>query len=294
MSVQEVPIRPPKPQLEVVPPTKKKSSAVMYLLLAAAAIYIILSMYFIYALRTTTNDLRKKTFALQEKQWVLDAKQAELGNRLLAMSSDFKQELSSEVGLTQQQMAARAAQLERQQRSAAARLAATQAEQQQQGQELAAVSGEVSNVKTDVGAARTDIQKTWTDLAVTNEKLERAMGDLGMQSGLIAHNAQELEILKHKGDRNYYEFTLLKNTRMAVSKVTLQLKKVDPKRSKFTLNVIADDRTIEKKDRTLNEPLQFYSGRDHLLYELVVFTAEKNMVTGYLSTPKNAPTPVTP
>jgi len=74
----------------------------------------------------------------------------------------------------------------------------------------------------------------------------------------------------------------------------LQLKKVDPKKGKFTLNVIADDRTIEKKDRTINEPLQFYTGRDHMLYEVVVFTADKNMVTGYLAAPKNAPAPVTP
>ena len=293
MSVQEVPIRPPVPQLQLVPPSRK-SSVVMYVLLAAAAIYIIMPLYCIYALRTATNDLRTKIFALQEKQWVLDAQQVELGNHLLAMSTEFKQELSSELGLTQQQMAARAGQLERQQKAAAARLVATENQQQQQGEELAAVNGEVSNVETDVGAAKAEIQKTRTDLAVTNDKLERAIGDLGVQSGLIAHNAQELEILKHKGDRNYYDVTLQKNVRTAVSTVMLQLKKVDPKKGKFTLSVIADDRTIEKKDRTLNEPLQFYTGRDHALYELVLFTAEKNVVTGYLSTPKNAPTPVTP
>ena len=120
------------------------------------------------------------------------------------------------------------------------------------------------------------------------------MGDLGVQSGLIAHNGQELEMLKRKGERNYYDFTLQKGARMPVSTVSLQLKKVDPKKSRFTVNVIADDRTIEKKDRTVSEPLQFYTGRDHMLYELVVFTANKNSITGYLSTPKNAPTPVTP
>ncbi|MGH9809832.1 MAG: hypothetical protein ACRD9W_21715, partial [Terriglobia bacterium] len=154
--------------------------------------------------------------------------------------------------------------------------------------------GEVSNVKNDVGAAKTDIQKTQTDLAATNAKLERAIGDLGVQSGLIAHNAQELDILKRKGDRTYYDVTLRKGVRTAVSTVSLQLKKVDPKKNKFTLNVIADDKTIEKKDRTINEPLQFYTGRDHTLYELVMFSADKNVVTGYLSTPKNAPAPVNP
>jgi hypothetical protein len=74
--------------------------------------------------------------------------------------------------------------------------------------------------------------------------------------------------------------------------VSLQLKKTDPKKGKFTLNVMADDRTIEKKDRNMNEPIQFYTGREHMLYELVIWTVDKNRVTGYLSTPKGAPQPV--
>jgi hypothetical protein len=285
MFAQEVPIRTLEPELEPQPEPLPswKSMVLRYLLLAAAAIYVIASLYLIH-------DMRRKILVLQQKQWVLDAQQVELGNRLQTTTFEFKQELSSEVGLTKQQMAARAAALERQQKAAAARLAETQSQQKVQGQELAAVSGEVSNVKTDVSAAKTDIRKTQTDLAATNEKLERAVGDLGVQSGLIAHNAQELEILKHKGDRNYYDFTLQKNAKTPVSTVNLQLKKVDPKKSKFTLNVMADDRTIEKKDRTLNEPLQFYTGRDRDLYEIVVFTEAKNSITGYLSTPKNTPT----
>jgi TonB family protein len=40
----------------------------------------------------------------------------------------------------------------------------------------------------------------WTELHST-------IGDLGVQSGLIANTRSDLEILKHKGDRNYYEFT---------------------------------------------------------------------------------------
>jgi hypothetical protein len=78
-----------------------------------------------------------------------------------------------------------------------------------------------------------------------------------------------------------------------VSTVSLQLKKSDAKRGKYTLNVTSDDKTIEKKDRNVNEPIQFYTGRDHMLYELVVWTLDKNKATGYISTPKNAPTPVT-
>jgi hypothetical protein len=264
--------------------TFDKSSILKYVLLGAAAIYVIASLYLMYGMKT-------RLVALEQKQEALEAQQSVLGDRLNSTSSEFKEALTSEVGMTKQQMDARAAELERAQKAAAAKLGA---QQKQESQQIAAVSGEVSNVKTDVGSAKTDIQKTQTDLATTNAKLEHAIGDLGVQSGLIAHNASELETLKRKGERNYYDFTLQKGARTAVSTVSLQLKKVDPKKSRFTLNVIADDRTIEKKDRNLNEPLQFYTGRDHMLYELVVFTADKNAVTGYLSTPKNAPTPVTP
>jgi hypothetical protein len=124
--------------------------------------------------------------------------------------------------------------------------------------------------------------------------LETTIGDLGVQSGLIAHTRDDLEALKHKGDRNYYEFTLIKGAKpQPVATVGLQLKKADQKHGKFTMNVTSDDKTIEKKDRNVAEPIQFYSGRAHLLYELVVWTVEKNRATGYLSTPKNAPIPVT-
>lgn len=118
-------------------------------------------------------------------------------------------------------------------------------------------------------------------------KLDRAIGDLTGQSGLIARTREDLEELRHRGDRNYYEFSLSKGEHATqLSTIALQLKKADAKKGKFTLNVIADDRVIEKKDRGVAEPLQFYTGRNRQLYDVVIFTVDKNKVTGYLSTPK--------
>jgi hypothetical protein len=151
---------------------------------------------------------------------------------------------------------------------------------------VANVNSEVSGVKTELGGAKTDIASTRTDLAATRAQLESAIGDLKVHSGLIAKNHDELEFLKHKGDRNYFEFKLNKKQRSPVSTVSLELKKTDPKKSRFTLNVYADDHTIEKKDRTLGEPLQFYTGRDRLLYEVVIFNVTKDGISGYLATPK--------
>ena len=200
-------------------------------------------------------------------------------------------ELGKSLGLTQKQMDARAQQIIAREQAENKRL---EEAQKATSQQVTAVSSEVSNVKTDVGGVKTDLGKTQTDLAQAVSQLQSMKGDLSDHSSLIARNHDELEVLKHKGDRTYYEFTLSKGDRKPVGTVSLELRKTDAKKSKFTLVVYADDKRYEKKDRNLNEPLQFYSGKDPALYEIVVNTINsKNQIAGYLSTPKNAPAPPT-
>ncbi len=71
------------------------------------------------------------------------------------------------------------------------------------------------------------------------------------------------------------------------------LNKTDLKKSKYTVTVFVDDRSIEKKDKTAGEPVQFYvrGGSRMPPYEFVVFEVGKNQITGYLSTPKDSGTP---
>jgi hypothetical protein len=136
--------------------------------------------------------------------------------------------------------------------------------------------------------------KTQTDLAGAISQLTSMKGDLSGHSSLIARNHDELETLKHKGDRNYYEFTLSKGEKKPVGTISLELKKSDAKKNRYTLDVYSDDKKYEKKDRNLNEPLQFYSGKEPALFEIVVNSVSgKNQITGYLTTPKNAPGPPT-
>lgn len=211
----------------------------------------------------------------------------ELQNRM--QTSEAQEEtLARQAGMTKKELAQRARELQAEQKAAEQRI------EEEQKAQITAVNGNIEGVKTDVGGVKTDVASTKADLEATKAKLQSTVGDLGVQSGLIATTRSDLEVLKHKGDRNYYEFTLLKNAKpQPVSTVSLQLKKSDPKKGKFTLNVTSDDKTLEKKDRNIAEPIQFYSGRDHLLFELVIWTVDKNKATGYLSTPKNAPVPVT-
>jgi septal ring factor EnvC (AmiA/AmiB activator) len=147
----------------------------------------------------------------------------------------------------------------------------------------------IGAVATDVTGAKKDIEATKTDLEATKSKLDRTQGDMGVMSGLIARTHDDLEELKRRGDRNYYEFTVKKaKSPQRVGPIQVNVNKTDPKKSKFTMTVFADDKDIEKKDRTSGEPIQFYVGSSRLApYEIVVFKIGKDELTGYLSTPKD-------
>ncbi len=261
-----------------------QSNVGKWILLIVAIAYVGASAFFIY-------DQHSKLDKLTQDQTASQKQIGDLTKRMQSAEAD-SETLAQNLGMTKKELATRATELQHEQQAAAARLAAQAA---QEKKDVGAVAGEVGSVKTDVGGVKTDVAATKASLEATIAKLQNTIGDLGVQSGLIANTRADLDALKHKGDRQYYEFTLLKGANpQAFSTVALQLKKTDPKKGKYTLNVTADDKTIEKKDRNQSEPVQFYTGRDHMLYELVVWTVDKNKITGYLSTPKNAPIPVTP
>ena len=250
------------------------------------ALYVIISAAAFYFLEGQVGNLGERQ----------SASEAALREQIAQTHKELRNstsKLSQQVGDTEEKLSKRASELAAQERHTQQTAAELASSQKEQAAQIGSVSSAVTGVQSEVGAVKLDVSKTQNDLAVTQSKLEHTIGDLGLQSGLIATTRGDLEILKHKGDRNYYEFILTKGQKPTpVSTVSLQLRKADARRGKYTLNVIADDKKIEKKDRNMNEPLQFYTGRDKLLYELVVFTVEKNRVSGYIATPKNAPVPV--
>jgi hypothetical protein len=267
---------PDEPEMMEDLPPSGGGSMMRNVLLAIAGLYVLGSLYVMFGMSGRISKMEAKQVATEAEE----AKQAKMNDRLLATT----EALGDKLGMTEKDLAARTAELQRAQKQAESRIVA------KQEKAIGQVSGEVAGVKSDVGGVKTDVATTRTELEATKAKLERTIGDLGMQSGLIARTREDLEVLRRRGERNYFEFTLLKGSNPTpLSTISLQLKKADQKKSKFTLNVLADDRTIEKKDKTMMEPLQFYTGRDRQLFEVVVFTVEKNKVTGYLSTPKSAP-----
>ena len=259
-----------------------KGPFLLYVLLVVVTIYIIMSSYLVFNTLSRLESTEAGQWASIEK---LKQRQSQTEREITASNDALAQRLGVTEQDLQWSLQVRADELQRQQRGLAKRLH-DQAEQQQE--QIGQINGQVSNVRTELGGAKTEIAATRTQLASTNAKLDSAIGDLNGQSHLIARTREELEQLRHRGDRSYFEFTLYKGSSPTpVSTVSLQLKKVNAKKNRFTLNVLADDRIVEKKDRGIAEPLQFYTGRDRLLYEVVIWTTENNRVTGYLSTPKS-------
>jgi hypothetical protein len=203
-----------------------------------------------------------------------------------AQARDFSRTASNQVKLEAQ---AHADQLARQIQAEEAKV------QQQVSSEISEVKSaantantKIADVATDVGGVKTQVSATQAELQKTISDLKSTRGDLGVQSGLIATNGQELAALKRLGERNYFEFKLAKTKApQRVGDITLLLKKTDPKKNTYTIDVMADDNKTEKKDKNVNEPLQFYSSKAaHMPYEIVVNKVQKDLIVGYLSTPK--------
>jgi hypothetical protein len=269
--------------VESKPPMWLAGVAVGGLLLGLGALAWSLS------LQNHLNTTQQNLDAATKQNAVLSEKIQDTNDRMRAQG----QALAQNVGMTQKQLEDKSNLLIAAQKNAEAVTKKLQSEQAATEQQVGAVQNDVSTVKTDVGGVKTDVASAQADLAATKTQLTRVMGDAGVMSGLIATNHDELEQLKHRGDRNYYEFTLNKGAQAQnVGTIKLQLKKVDAKKSKYTLEVSSDDKNIEKKDKNLDEPIQFYSGKSPALFEVVVNNINKNQVTGYLSTPKSAPAPI--
>ena len=233
-----------------------------------------------------------------QSQLQADLAKAQDQNKLLSAQLDQANsrlaDLKGNIEVTQQKVGMTQAELAKARSRAEAIRNDQIASDQKLASQLTAVQTEsnekIGAVATEVGGAKKDIEATKTDLETTKSKLERATGDMGVMSGLIAHNRDDLDELKRRGDRNYYEFKVTKSkTPQRVGPVQVTLNKSDQKKGKYTMTVFVDDRSIEKKDKTAGEPVQFYlKGAARMApYEIVVFDVGKNQLTGYLSTPKD-------
>jgi len=231
------------------------------------------------ALRQSQADADKKAQAMAAELDKTNGRIADLKGQLDVTSQ--------KLGLTEDELArarglAQSVRTEQQKSDAQLR--------EQIGAVQADTSTKFGQISTQINGTQTDLNATKADLATTKGQMQSMKGDLGVQSGLIARNHDEVEELRRLGERDIFEFSLKKSAKGPdhVGPIQVQLKKVDPKKYKYTVTVVADDKSIEKKDKTAGEPVQFYVRGARAPYEIVVFDVTKDQVKGYLSAPKSA------
>jgi hypothetical protein len=276
-------------------PETQRSGLLTALVVAAIIVLVAANIYLYVQIDHVRTDMAKvKESLLTEISNLRDQSSVATNSQVRRMET-LKEELAAAQAqsrsLSSQAKAegiARAEQIGRQ-------IQAEQAKQAQQvnseisdvKQSASATNAKIADVSTDVGGVKAQASNTQAELQKTISDLKSTRGDLGVQSGLIATNATELQALRRLGERNYFEFKLGKTKApQRVGDITLKLKAVDAKKNKYTVEVSADDKVTEKKDRSINEPVQFYTSKAKQPYELVVNQVQKDMIIGYLTTPK--------
>jgi len=257
----------------------------IFLVLAALAVGEI------YAIHKT-NSMRDALEAQQTQtgKQLRAEFQNQLAGRLRAIENANAQqmdELQDELDAASKRLGATGGEL----KHARAMVAQLQNEQRKQDEQLQAELAQKAD-QQQMGALNQDVSAQRTDLDNTKKALDSVRSDLGMARSemgtLIARNHDDIEQLRKLGERDYFEFTAERKNPVHVAGVSLTLTKTNVKRHRFNLDLLADDVQVEKKDRTINEPIFFYVSGSKRPYELVVNEVKTDQVKGYLSTPKGA------
>ncbi|MGA8145009.1 MAG: hypothetical protein WB987_14065 [Candidatus Acidiferrales bacterium] len=281
MSLSSTPLPSSRPEEPIAEPAALPRWVVLLFVVS-----FVLVAYLLFASYAERQATRKGLDDADKKSRVLGAELEKTNARI----ADLKGQLdvtSQKLGLTQDELArarSLSASLKKQQQESDKNL------REQIGAVEQDTSAKLGQVATEISGTKSDVAATKADLEATKGKLQSTIGDLGVQSGLIARNHDEVEELKRLGERDIFEFNLDKKTQH-VGPIQILLRKVDTKRYRYTLNVVADDKSIEKKDKTVGEPVQFYVRGARAPYEIVVFEVSKDHAKGYLSTPKSAGAP---
>jgi hypothetical protein len=142
-----------------------------------------------------------------------------------------------------------------------------------------------------LGALSADVSHTKTDLNKTQKSVDELASSFGMErtrfGTLIARNHDEIDALRKLGQRDYYEFTLVRHKPIHLANIGLDLKKTNKKHHRFTVDLLVDDVWVQKDHRTINEPIFFAARGSHTFCELVVNKVDKGVISGYISTPKD-------
>ncbi|NLT67729.1 MAG: hypothetical protein GXX84_14095 [Acidobacteria bacterium] len=284
----------PKPASKSLIPDSLKTVLIFVLLLMVGYLFI----DGIRTKRANQAEMAKMASQIESLESSDQLREAALTNQLSSLKNDLEGAHKA-VGSTKAELKKTAQQIQeegRRTRNELAEALASKADSSQvEAQVMAArteaerkivqVTDEVGGVKTEVVSVKNELDNTRRDLEGTQRQLLDVRDSL---SEAVAKNSSELAQLRLKGERDYFEFTLpKKKQQIKVEDIRLVLTKTNPKKGKFNIKVLVDDNQLEKKDKLINEPIQFLVGQNRVRYEIVINWVQKDKAGGYLSIPKD-------
>jgi hypothetical protein len=282
MAIDEVP---KQEVLNMEPEGSRGKFLLIFLVLVVLAVGEIYAIY-----KTSSMRAALEAQQTQTRDQLRAELQDQLAGRVSALESTNAKQLGAlkdELNSAAKRMGATGGELKR----ARDMVAQLQDEQHKEAEQVQAQLAQKAD-QQQVGALNHDVSEQRTDLDNTKKALDSVRSDLGMARSelgtLIARNHDDIEQLRKLGERDYFEFTVTRKTPARVAGVGITLTKTNAKRHRFNLDLVVDDLKVEKKDRTINEPIFFYMSGSKRPYELVVNEIKADQVKGYLSTPKGA------
>lgn len=284
------------------PASQEKGLVPEALKLVLLVILLLAVIYLFYDSSQIKKDQQTQINKITDQLQTLETSQKTGGAALTSQITSLQKDLAGaqeSVGSTQAELKRAAAQSQAAVQNAKKELsqalaskadtsqveAQVQAAKSEAETKIGQVSNDVGGVKTQVTAVKTDLDATRRDLEGTQRQLIDVRDTL---NAAVAKNTSELAQLRLKGEKDYFEFTLpKKNEQVKVEDIRLTLAKTDAKKGKFTVKVAVDDSSLEKKDRHINEPIQFLVGQNRVRYEVVINWVQKDKAGGYLAIPKD-------
>ncbi|HUZ47017.1 MAG TPA: hypothetical protein VMW54_10315 [Terriglobia bacterium] len=125
----------------------------------------------------------------------------------------------------------------------------------------------------------------------TVNRLGNVVGELDTQRNQVAQNQNAVNQLLQITRRTGIPFSLKKQSRFErVGPISIKLARTNVQNQRYTLRLIVDDKSVELKDRALNEVIQFYTQRSQFPVELVVSDITRGHVSGMLAVPNDLDT----
>ena len=278
----------PEKEVQIIEPENSGSKSLLLVVFLVLALLAAGELYSIHKINSTRDALEAQQTQVH-KQLAAEF-QDQLTSRLSAIENSNAQQfdaLKDELDSAAKRLGATGGELKRS-RAMVAQLQNDQHKQAEEVQQQLALKAD----QQQLGALNQDVSTQRTDLDNTKKAVDSVRSDLGMARSemgtLIARNHDDIESLRRLGERDYYEFTATRKSAAHVAGIGLTLTKTSVKRHQYTLALMVDDVQVEKKDRTVNEPVFFYVNGSKRPYELVVNEVKANEVKGYVSAPKGA------